>query len=108
MRVVSQNHERRVQNSSSPQFAAKPVHQATWNRKYEHGSCSCSCHECCSPNPLQAWLFGDVAARTGGDVGRRAKRALQLTQWGKLSSARQALEGALVPPRSERELDPSR
>ena len=48
-----------------------------------------------------------------GDVmGRRAKRALQLTQWGELLSARQALEGALVAPGNERTRtmlsDPSR
>ena len=48
-----------------------------------------------------------------GDVmGRRAKRALQLTQWGELSSGRQALKGALVAPGNERTRtmlsDPSR
>ena len=48
-----------------------------------------------------------------GDVmDRRARRALQLTQWGELSSARQALEGALVAPGNERTRtmlsDPSR
>ena len=39
---------------------------------------------------------------SGDMMGRRAKRALQLTQWGELSSARHALEGALVAPGNER------
>ena len=37
----------------------------------------------------------------GDEMGRRAKRALQLTQWGELSSARKALEGLLVAPGNE-------
>ena len=48
----------------------------------------------------------------GDELGRRAKRALQLTHWGELSSARQALEGALVAPGNEETraqlTDPSR
>ena len=36
---------------------------------------------------------------SGDELGRRAKRAPQLTQWGELSSARLALEGALVATR---------
>ena len=38
---------------------------------------------------------------SGDELGRRAKRAPQLTQWGELSSARLALEGALVAPGNE-------
>ena len=33
---------------------------------------------------------------TGDDLSKRAKEALQLVQWGELSTARQALEGAAV------------
>ena len=49
---------------------------------------------------------------SGDERGRRAKRALQLTHWGELSSARQALEGALVAPGNQETraqlTDPSR
>ena len=38
---------------------------------------------------------------SGDELCRRAERALQLTHWGELSSARQALEGALVAPGNE-------
>ena len=41
---------------------------------------------------------------TGDDLSKRAKKALQLVQWGKLSTARQALEGAAVARGSERTL----
>ena len=49
---------------------------------------------------------------TGDDLTKRAKKALQLAQWGELSTARQALEGAAVAQGNERTLaqltDPAR
>ena len=41
---------------------------------------------------------------TGDDLSKRAKKALQLVQWGELSTARQALEGVAVARGSERSL----
>ena len=41
---------------------------------------------------------------TSDDLSKRAKKALQLVQWGALSTARQALEGAAVARGSERTL----
>ena len=41
---------------------------------------------------------------TSDDLSKRAKKALQLVQWGELSTARQALEGAVVARGSERTL----
>ena len=70
---------------------------------------------------IRAWRVAEsgVAATsrrrrrdTGDDLIKRAKKALQLVQWGELSTARQALEGAAVAQSNERTLaqltDPAR
>ena len=90
--------------------------------------CPAKLAESCNPFARGEWMLLVKASRadaqsnsaatlrqreeSSDERGRRAKRALQLTQWGELSSARQALEGALVALGNEETLsqltDPSR